>query len=43
VLKYFALSKNKSVFNWTFCQLLHLKTQLHESRLAQEQTNALNV
>jgi hypothetical protein len=30
--KYLCLSFNKSVFNWTICQLLHLrKTQLHEN------------
>ncbi len=33
--KYFLLSKNKSVFNWTFCQLLPLKTQLHETMTAE--------
>jgi len=25
------MSENKSVFNWTFCQLLKCKTQWHES------------
>ncbi len=25
VHKYFVLSENKVLFNWTFCQLLHLK------------------
>ncbi len=31
VYKYFALSENKSVLNWTFCQLLHLKSQWHKT------------
>jgi hypothetical protein len=29
--KYFCVSENKSVFNWTFCQLLTEKTQLYET------------
>ena len=31
--KYLFASENKSVFNWTVCQLLQWKTQLHEKYL----------
>ncbi len=31
VYKYHVPRFNESVFNWTFCQLLHLKTQLHKT------------
>jgi hypothetical protein len=31
VYKYFHMSENKSLLNWTLCQPLHLKTQLNEN------------